>query len=123
MLKVVPSPCKLRGLRFLFSVLAGGVFVAGTGALAHGADKDVTGSSVKRGEALFHQRCAVCHNKQPGNDSPFGPPNLYDVFRAKKITAKEATTIIHTGKGQMPSFGQTISNAQIRDVIAYLSAH
>ncbi len=123
MLKVPQFPCRPRLPRFLFSVLAGGVFVAGTGALAHAADRTVSSSSVKRGDTLFHQRCAVCHNKQPGNDSPFGPPNLYDVFRDKKITLTQARTIIHTGKGQMPSFGQSISDAQIRDVIAYLSSH
>lgn len=96
---------------------------AGAGVSAHAADKSVSSSSVKRGDTLFHQRCVVCHNKKPGNDTPFGPPNLYDVFRGKKITPKQAETIIHNGKGQMPSFGKSITNTQIRDVIAYLSSH
>jgi len=123
MLRVSQSPGKFRHLRFLFSLLAGGVLIAGSGAMAHAADKSVSSSSAKRGDALFHQRCVVCHNKQPGNDSPFGPPNLYDVFRQKKITPNQAKTIIHSGKGQMPSFGKTITDAQIHDVIAYLSSH
>lgn len=120
---ICKSPGKSLHLRFLFSVLAAGVLAAGAGTPAHAADRSVSSSSVKRGDTLFHQRCAVCHNKQPGNDAPFGPPNLYDAFRQKKITVKEAQTIIHKGKGAMPSFGTSITDAQIRDVIAYLNAH
>lgn len=99
------------------------MLAAGAASAAHAADKGGSSSSVKRGDTLFHQRCVVCHNKQPGNDSPFGPPNLYDAFRQKKITPKEAATIIHNGKGPMPSFGKSISDAQIHDVIAYLNGH
>jgi mono/diheme cytochrome c family protein len=80
------------------------------------------GSRTERGDAIFHKRCVVCHNKQPGNTSPFGPPNLYDLFREKKLTLAEAAPIIHHGKGQMPAFGTTITDAEIADVVAYLKS-
>lgn len=37
-------------------------------------------ASVKPGDALFHEKCVGCHNKQPGDTSPFGPPNLHGIF-------------------------------------------
>lgn len=77
---------------------------------------------VKRGDALFHQRCVMCHNKQPGDAAPFGPPNLYDAFRQKLVTPAAATNIIRHGKGQMPSFAAILTSSQIQDVIAYLQA-
>jgi mono/diheme cytochrome c family protein len=126
MLRISPFLLKAPHLSFLSALLAVGPLAADAGTVAHAADKSGPGSgrlSAKRGSALFHQRCAVCHNKQPGNDSPFGPPNLYDVFREKKITVTQAKNIIYQGEGPMPSFGKSISDAQIRDVIAYLDAH
>ncbi len=77
--------------------------------------------AAKRGAMIFHQRCTTCHNKQPDDTTPFGPPNLYQVFRHKTISFAQATQIIHHGNGPMPAFGASITNSQIRDVIAYLS--
>ena len=78
-------------------------------------------AAAKRGSAIFHKRCIVCHNKQPDDTSPFGPPNLYAVFRGKpKITTAQAETIIMNGKGQMPSFKAVLTKDEIRSILAYL---
>jgi len=75
----------------------------------------------RHGEEIFKQRCIACHNKQPGDTSPFGPPNLNGIFRGPSpITTKQATTIIVNGKGTMPGWGSVLSKADISDVIAYL---
>lgn len=85
------------------------------------APKDQPVASAKAGSAIFHKRCIVCHNKQPGDTSPFGPPNLYIVFRhPAKLTAQQAEEIVTHGRGQMPTFGQILSKSEIRNVIAYL---
>jgi mono/diheme cytochrome c family protein len=77
----------------------------------------------QQGDAIFHKRCIACHNKQRGDDSPFGPPNLYTAFHGKTpLTARLAENIIANGKGQMPAFGAVLSRAEIRGVIAYLRA-
>jgi mono/diheme cytochrome c family protein len=87
-------------------------------------DKNAQSSaSIKRGDLLFHQLCVSCHNKQPGDDYPFGPPNLYDVLRRKEITPSQASDVIRQGRAQMPSFGARITDGQISDLIAYLQAH
>ena len=76
-------------------------------------------SSMKPGDALFHQKCAGCHNKQPGDTSPFGPPNLHGIFQKKLLTPAEASDVIRHGRGAMPSFG-TFSDIQVEELLAYL---
>lgn len=76
--------------------------------------------ATKRGDALFHQNCVICHNKAPGNYAPFGPPNLHGVFQRKVVTPAQAMSIIRHGKGQMPPFAGRLQPEQIRDLIAYL---
>lgn len=80
-------------------------------------------ASAKEGKAIFEKRCIVCHNKKPGNNSPFGPPNLHGIFRASsplKITPSQAIVTITHGKGNMPAFGKVLTNSQIKCVVAYL---
>lgn len=76
----------------------------------------------KKGEQIFKTRCIICHNKQPGDDSPFGPPNLFEAFKKKAVTPPQAEQIITKGKGQMPAFGSILSKSEMQSVIAYLKA-
>jgi mono/diheme cytochrome c family protein len=76
--------------------------------------------ATKRGDALFHRNCVICHNKAPGNYAPFGPPNLHGVFQRKVVTPAQTMSIIRHGKGQMPPFAGRLKPEQIRDLIAYL---
>ncbi len=70
---------------------------------------------------VFQKRCIACHNKQPGDDAPFGPPNLYTVFhRDPPLTTEEAETTIRDGKGNMPAFGNSLTATDIKSVITYL---
>jgi mono/diheme cytochrome c family protein len=98
------------------SVLMCAAFMVSSAAAA-----DATGGKAKHGEALFKERCISCHNKQPGDTSPFGPPNLNGIFRKPaRITTKEAASIITNGKSPMPGFGTVLSPGDIDDLIAYL---
>ena len=94
------------------------LFAAGAGAAGPQAHEE--GPAAKRGDALFHQNCVICHNKPPGDDAPFGPPNLHGVFQRKVVTEAQAMSIIRHGKGQMPPFGGRFKPEQIRDLIEYL---
>lgn len=79
------------------------------------------GAAAKRGEAMFKQRCIACHNKQPGDTTPFGPPNLNGIFRGPNaITTKDAAAVISDGKGQMPGWGKVLTKGDIDDLLAYL---
>jgi mono/diheme cytochrome c family protein len=82
---------------------------------------DSPSTRAKRGDAIFHQRCITCHNKQPDDTSPFGPPNLHGIFRGSSaITPRQATEIISKGKGTMPAFSTMLTKSDIDDLIAYL---
>jgi mono/diheme cytochrome c family protein len=84
-------------------------------------------AKAKRGQAIFQQNCVSCHNKQPDDTTPFGPPNLHGIFSSKPkvtpaITPAQATETIKNGKAPMPAFGSILTEAQISDLIAYLKA-
>ena len=84
-------------------------------------------AKAKRGSEIFQQNCVSCHNKQPGDATPFGPPNLHGIFSAKPmvkspVTPAQATDIIKKGIAPMPAFGSILTDAQISDLIAYLKA-
>jgi mono/diheme cytochrome c family protein len=78
--------------------------------------------NAKEGAVLFQKYCAHCHNKEAGDTTPFGPPNLHGIFAKKPpvITAKEAEDIIAHGKGVMPGFSNQLEPADIDNLLAYL---
>jgi mono/diheme cytochrome c family protein len=89
--------------------------------------KPAMNAKAKRGAQVFQQNCASCHNKQPGDTTPFGPPNLHGIFGSKPmvnppITPAQATETIKKGLAPMPAFGSILTDAQISDLIAYLKA-
>jgi mono/diheme cytochrome c family protein len=69
------------------------------------------------GEEVYNARCSSCHRKDlrggigpplgPGSDAVDRPLDYYEIT-------------ITTGKGRMPSFGSTLTDAQISRVIEYV---
>lgn len=101
------------------AILAGAVYFLLTGGAAFAAGGGSNANSVKRGHELFQEKCVGCHNKQPGDTAPFGPPNLHGIFKQKVITPHGASEIIRHGRGTMPAFG-SLDDKQIQDLLAYL---
>jgi mono/diheme cytochrome c family protein len=87
---------------------------------ATAAANESSSGAAKHGNEIFHQRCATCHNQAPGDSMPFGPPNLYTVFRERTISSQQAENIILQGKGSMPPFRNVLTKSDIRCVISYL---
>lgn len=82
---------------------------------------DTLTGRAKQGQAIFQQRCVSCHNKQPGDTSPFGPPNLSGIFKGpSRLTTRQAVEIIEKGKSPMPAFGTILTHSDIDALIAYL---
>jgi cytochrome c2 len=109
------AACLLTSLIPVSAVVITGM--AGTAS----AQKAAVSPKAKHGETLFQTNCIGCHNKQPGDTTPFGPPNLHGVFGSKPLlTPQEAVQTIKTGKGIMPSFDGKLTNGDISDIIAYL---
>jgi mono/diheme cytochrome c family protein len=113
-------------VRIGVGVLVTGVAIAVTQLIGY-ADtaKPVMNARAKRGAAIFQQNCVSCHNKQPDDTTPFGPPNLHGMFSAKPLlhpvlTPEQAADFIKKGAAPMPAFGSILTEAQINDLIAYL---
>ncbi len=108
-------------------VFAGTILVINSAGFADTGKPPVMTAKAKRGATVFQQNCVSCHNKQPGDSTPFGPPNLHGIFSSKPlvsppVTPAQATDIIKNGKAPMPAFAGILTDAQISDLIAYLKA-
>jgi mono/diheme cytochrome c family protein len=86
------------------------------------AQKPPAGGKAKLGETIFKAQCIGCHNKQPGDTTPFGPPNLHGIIGSAPphITSQEAAATIKAGKGIMPPFDSKLTPQDISNVVAYL---
>ena len=108
--------------------VAAGVLVATSLiGFADTAKPPVMTAKAKRGAAIFQQNCVSCHNKQPTDTTPFGPPNLHGMFTSKSmlhppLTPAQAEDFIKKGAAPMPAFGGILTEAQLTDLIAYLKA-
>ncbi|MHB8422580.1 MAG: c-type cytochrome [Leptospirales bacterium] len=78
------------------------------------------------GKALYEQNCAVCHGVK-GNGKGIGgrgltppPANFTDPGFWKDKTDSFLTHVISNGIGQMPSWSDTMTPTQIRDVLSYI---
>jgi streptogramin lyase/mono/diheme cytochrome c family protein len=82
---------------------------------------EVAESGVERGENIYWHKCWACHNKYQQ-----AAPQLEGLFKhAALITGvpvNEENVAAHVKKGGpgMPSFGTTLSNSDVADVVAYL---
>ena len=90
-------------------------------AVTASAQKPVSGKAA-HGEAIFKTQCIGCHNKQAGDTTPFGPPNLHGIIGTTppQITPQVVMQTVKQGKGIMPSFDGKLSPADISDIVAYL---
>ena len=114
-----------RGLLAVCILAAGGAMVVSNVVGFADTAKPVMNAKAKRGAAIFQQNCVSCHNKQPDDATPFGPPNLHGIFGSNSkvhpaITPAQAEEFIKKGAAPMPAFGSILTEAQINDLIAYL---
>ncbi len=82
-------------------------------------------SGATRGEVIYYYKCWPCHNDYTrASGSP--APTLKDIFkRATLVTGvpvndENVINQIRNGSPQMPSFGTTLKDADIADLMAYL---
>ncbi len=70
------------------------------------------------GATLYGSQCALCH----GGDRKGAPPAFPSLVDYQKhLTDAEASTVIHNGKGRMPSF-PNITDARLVALLAYLKS-
>jgi mono/diheme cytochrome c family protein len=89
------------------------------------AQKPLSGRA-SQGETVFKAQCIGCHNKAPGDATPFGPPNLHGIIGTNtsatppQITTAAAVETVKKGKGIMPPFEGKLTTQDINNVVAYL---
>jgi len=72
--------------------------------------------------ATFRTKCAVCHGPDGGGSATGKSMNVPDL-RSEAVQKRpdaELTQIISDGKGGMPPFKSSLSEAQIHDLVNYV---
>lgn len=82
-----------------------------------------TSASAQGGEAVYKAKCASCHGADGAGATPAGKATKARDFcsdEVKKETDVEWTGIIVKGKNKMPAYDKKITDAEIKDVVAYI---
>jgi cytochrome c6 len=75
------------------------------------------------GAALFKSRCAPCHATDGSGSTTMGKNLKIRDLRSPEVQKQsdvQLTDVIAGGKGKMPAFGRSLSNAQIQTLIAHI---
>ena len=75
------------------------------------------------GEQVYKAKCASCHGADGVGATPAGKATKVRDFcsdEVKKETDEEWTTIIMKGKNKMPSYDKKLTDAEVKDVVAYI---
>ncbi len=75
------------------------------------------------GEQVYKAKCASCHGPDGAGATPVGKATKARDFCSddvKKETDEEWTAIIVKGKNKMPSYDKKLTDAEIKDVVAYI---
>jgi cytochrome c6 len=73
--------------------------------------------------ALYKAKCAMCHGADGLAATPVGKTMKVLSFKAPAmVSATDAQFIASTknGKGKMPAYKEKLTDAQIKDVVAYI---
>lgn len=102
-----------------FAILAGATIALAFFSLAPSA-----GAADDAGTQTYKSNCVVCHGAD-GTGTPTGKslkaPDLHS-DAVQKMTAAQMITQVSDGKNNMPPFKSTLSEDQIKDVVAYVRA-
>ena len=75
------------------------------------------------GAALYKSKCAMCHGADGKGDTPVGKSlKLRDLSSAdvQKQSDAELVAITRDGKGRMPPYKGKLTDAQIKDIVAFI---
>ena len=75
------------------------------------------------GAATYNAKCLMCHAADGSGNTPAGKamkaPSLLAPAAVKEPTAN-LIAVTTTGKGKMPAYSAKLTDAQIKDVVAYI---
>ncbi|HTZ56104.1 MAG TPA: cytochrome c [Candidatus Acidoferrum sp.] len=100
------------------SGIVAGALLIGAFAIVRPAVAPIAASAASDGASIYSAKCSSCHKADGKGGGPF--PALAG---AADVTAKDPTAIITEtlkGKGLMPGFKSSLSNADIAAVLSYV---
>jgi cytochrome c6 len=75
------------------------------------------------GEKVYKAKCATCHGADGAGATPAGKATKARDFRSddvKKEADEDWTQIVVKGKNKMPAYDKRLTDAEIKDVVAYI---
>lgn len=82
-------------------------------------------ASAQGGEAVYKAKCASCHGADGAGATPAGKATKARDFcseEVKKESDADWTGIIAKGKNKMPAYDKKLTEAEVKDVVAYIRA-
>jgi cytochrome c6 len=82
-------------------------------------------SSLAQNAALdtYKSKCIACHGPDGFGNTPVGKAMAVKPYKAPdvlKLSNADLTAIIKNGKNNMPAFSGQLTDAQIKDLLAYI---
>ena len=96
----------------VMAIALGGIGWLNSPAMAQGA-----------GEKVYKAKCASCHGADGKGATPAGKATKARDFcseEVKKETDEEWTAIVVKGKNKMPSYDKKLTDAEIKEAVAYI---
>ena len=87
------------------------------GALAQ-TDARFTSAEIEQGREQFHRSCAQCHGRNMVNPGT----TTYDLRKFPPEQSERFTQSVSQGKGNMPSFKDSLNSEQIQALWAYVGS-
>ena len=78
------------------------------------------GADQSAGQDLFSLNCAACHTIEGSGDALAFGTNAPSIVN-KSVTAQQVVEAIRTGPANMPRFSGNLSDAQVRDIVSYVT--
>lgn len=82
----------------------------------------VSAQDVASGEKVYKAKCASCHGPDGKGETAAGKATKARDLCSAEVKAESTawTEIITKGKNKMPSYDKKITNAEVKDVVAYM---
>ena len=83
----------------------------------------VTSLAQSSGADVYKSKCAMCHGADGLGDTPAGKSTKVHPFNSPdvvKMSDTELVAIVTDGKAKMPAYKGKLTDAQVKEVVAYI---
>jgi len=76
-------------------------------------------AAAQSGADTYKAKCAMCHGADGSGKAAMGTKDLGSA-EIQKMSDADLTGVVTNGKGKMPAYKGKLTDAQIKDVVAYI---